>query len=303
MLLANTFMIGMVNSYDINRYENEFRDYFWGMEICMLSNDVEVAKLKNHSLCHNIKYGIHFPLLECNVAIRDVLLLDLNDSIRNDAYNQIENQLKYIKENNLKPTYILFHYPKPVILSDDFDLTNWRFADKKEYIFESNYPKDKLIQYTEELFKWLTKKGYEYNFIPVIEFDGLNRYICKDDFLERLLDKYPNIKVCLDTARLHFQHMVESRFDEFDILKRFSKYAYVIHLSTVQVYNGKVGISHHPVLRELSVDDGWAPIEKYLDVIKQENPNVKIHFEHRAYLISPKKLEECYNWINELWQN
>ena len=84
----------------------------------------------------------------------------------------------------------MFHYPKPAILKENFDLNNWRFANRSEYTYESQYPYDEFMKNSEYLFKWLSEKSLEYNFIPVLEFDALNKYICEDYFLEGLLEKY-----------------------------------------------------------------------------------------------------------------
>lgn len=299
--MGSNFMIGMVYSYDFKRFQLEYKDDFYGIEASMLSSEEDIQNLRNESIDKNFKYGIHFPLRSGLSKVRDALFLSLDENTKADAFELIENELKYIKEKGLTPIYILFHYPKPVILSDDFDLTNWRFEDKSEYIFESEYPEETFKKNSEYLFEWLTKKGKEYNFIPVLEFDGLNKYICESDFLEKLLDKYPNIKMCLDISRLHFQHMVQDDFDEINIMKRFAKYAYILHLSNVCCANKNVGISHYPALEDLKVEDGWAPVAKYLRIIKKENNDLKIFFEHRSYLINNEQLNNCYTWIERIW--
>ncbi len=301
--MSNTFMIGMVFSYDFDRFKNEFRDDFFGLEACNLSSEQDVENLRDEAIKNNFKYGIHYPLRRGLGPVRDALFLSLDEDVKKNAYNLVENELKYIKEKGLKPEHVLFHYPKPVVLRDDFNLTNWRFEDKIEYMFESEYPQDLFIKNTEELFEWISKKGKEYGFIPVLEFDGLNKYITESDFLEKLLDKYQDIKMCLDLSRLHYQHKVQKDFDEISIMRRFAKYAYVLHLSNVCCVNDDVGISHYPALEDLKEEDGWAPIPKYLRIIKHENPNLKILFEHRSYLISSEQLNNCYNWIDRIWFN
>lgn len=299
--MGNNFMIGMVYSYDFARFQMEFKHDFFGIEACMLSTEEDIENLRDEAINKNFKYGIHYPLRRGLTVVRDALFLSLDDEVKRNAYELIENELKYIKQKGLTPIYVLFHYPKPVVLRDDFDLTNWRFDDRSEYIFESQYPEDLFVKNTEELFEWLSKKGKEYNFTPVLEFDGLNKYVIESDFLEKLLEKYQDIKMCLDISRLHFQHKVQKDFDETDIMRRFAKYSYILHLSNVCCANEEVGISHYPALEDLREEDGWAPIPKYLRIIRHQNPDVKIFFEHRSYLINNEQLNSCYNWIDRVW--
>lgn len=301
--MNNIFMLAMVFSYDFDRFEKEYRDDFYGLEACCLSTDEDVINLRDEAIKNNFKYGIHYPLLRSKAPVRDALFLSLDETLKKNAFKLIEDELNYIKDKGLRPEHILFHYPKPVVLSDNFNLTNWRFEDKSEYVFESEYPKDLFIQNTDELFKWLSHKGREYDFIPVLELDGLNKYITKDNILETLLDKYTDIRLCLDLSRLHYQHMVQKDFDEIDIMRRFAKYTHLLHLSNVCCVNDGVGISHYPALEDLKEEDGWAPIPKYLRIIKHENPNLKILFEHRSYLINSEQLNNCYNWIDRIWFN
>lgn len=109
--------------------------------------------------------------------------------------------------------------------------------------------------------------------------------------------RYPRIKLCLDTARLFLQDKLDPYFDARAILRKFTRYAGLIHLSNVQV-NDSVHNSHNPVLPELSPQDGWAPIEDYLRIIREENSDVKIMFEHRSDLISEEQLQRCYLWVD-----
>ncbi len=58
--------------------------------------------------------------------------------------------------------------------------------------------------------------------------------------------------------------------------------------------------NHYLVLPNLNPDDGWAPIESYLDIIMSENNQVKIMFEHRSDLISDEELDMCYSWVSSI---
>ena len=94
----------------------------------------------------------------------------------------------------------------------------------------------------------------------------------------------------------NLQHKIDSNFNDIEIIKRFSKYTEVVHLWDFKLG----GIAHFPALPNLKPEEGFAPIEDYLKIIKEENSDVKIMFEHRSDLISEEELEGCYTWIRSL---
>lgn len=197
--------------------------------------------------------------------------------------------------------YVLFHYPKPVILDRRVDWSNWRFAHEMEYVREDSFSFDEFIEKSECLFKWLTDKSKMYQFIPILEFDALNRYVYESEIVEVLLQKYPRVKLCLDTGRLYLQEKIDAHFNARMVLRKFSKYAQLIHLWNA-CYEDGIKEYHYPVLPELDPKDGWAPIEDYLNIIVSENKEVKIQFEHQSDLISSEDLERCYAWVESFFR-
>lgn len=290
----NRFMIGQPGCFDDAKYARDFRKDFYGIEACMFENESEIDKLISISKRDKFNIGIHFPLRSWVSRHRDPQFLSMDDAKRTEFYQGMEEEFEYLRR--VKPKYILFHYPKPVILDVNVDWSPWRFADSSEYILESEYSFEMLKEKSEYLFEWLTEKAIEYDFIPVLEFDALNKYIYATNFLEELLDKYPKIKLCLDTGRLNFQDRIDKSFDVMQVIKKFAKYAEVIHLCNTQV-STKLDKHHYPALPSLSPEEGWPPIEEYMKIINQENKHAKIMFEHMSQLISDEELQSCYDWI------
>ncbi|GFN33959.1 hypothetical protein PCURB6_42190 [Paenibacillus curdlanolyticus] len=156
---------------------------------------------------------------------------------------------------------------------------------------------------SEALFAWLSQKGREYDFTPILEFDALNKYIYNDDFLEHLFRSIQRFKALSGYARLFLQDRLDPFFDSKSAIKKYAGFAETIHLSNVQITNDNIiQNSRSPVLPSQSPSDGWAPIEQYLNTIIQENNNVKIMFEHRSDLVSDEVLWKCYNWVNRFFE-
>ncbi|NQX46010.1 sugar phosphate isomerase/epimerase [Paenibacillus tritici] len=291
------FMIGQYGEFDYSKFHKDFKTGFYGIEACSFNTEEDCSNLIAEAKKHNFHTGVHFPLRADASRLRDALFLSQDEHERAGAFQHIQEELDYMVK--LRPEYVLFHYPKPVILDDRVDWRYWRFGDRREYIYESEISLEDLIERSEHLFEWLSRKSLEYHFQPILEFDGLSSYVYNHDFLEQLLVKYPGIKLCLDTARLHLQDKLDPHFDARALLRKYTKYAALIHLSNIQVKD-TVQHSHYPALPELSPADGWAPVEDYLRIIREENSEVKILFEHRSDLILAEQLEQCYAWVNNI---
>lgn len=293
----NRFMIGHFGKFDKDKQIRDFKDGFFGVEACSLESEKDIDSLISEARENNFNIAVHFPLRSSGLKLRDAQFMSKDLDFKKYTYEHMESELTYLSK--IKPEYILFHYPKPVLLDCKVDWTNWRFADETEYYYDNEYTYEEFLSQSEELFKWLTEKSNIYNFTPVLEFDALNRYIYENNGLFGLLERYSKIRVCLDIARLHLQDKIDENFNAYEVTRRYAKYAEVIHLSNVRVKDNLQN-NHYPALRGLKSDDGWADIKKYLSIITEENNEFKILFEHRSDLISDEELNDCYQWVSEL---
>ncbi|RJE87496.1 sugar phosphate isomerase/epimerase [Paenibacillus sp. 1011MAR3C5] len=295
------FIIGQYGSFDFKKYERDFRTGFFGIEACLFERGEDVELLRREAAASRFSVGIHFPLRPRRGAVRDALFLSEKEEVRREAYEAIGQELEYLRAKELHPAYVLFHYSKPVILDDRVAWSQWRFVDKREYVYEGRYSLDELKIRSRSLFAWLTDKAAAYGFRPILEFDGLSRYVYEDEFLIELLEQYPKIRLCMDTARLYLQERIDCHFDARAVLQKYAKYADLIHLSNLQLDpNNTVLKSRYPALPTQHPGHGWAPIEDYLDIALGSNPQVNIMFEHRSDLVSDKELEACYAWVEQL---
>ncbi|MEK8130082.1 sugar phosphate isomerase/epimerase [Paenibacillus filicis] len=296
-MIQHRFMIGQYGGFDDIKFARDFRRGFYGIEACLLASQEDVDKLHDAATLHSFTVGVHFPLRSGRSDMRDALFLAQDKLVREQAYAYAQSELDEIVP--LKPAYVLFHYPKPVLLDERVDWTSWRFPDRREFAYASEYTLDELVQLSEELFAWLSARGEEYGFTPVLEFDALEPRLYEGGLIESLLDKYPRVRLCLDTGRLYLQECVDPYFQARDVLTRFAKYAEVIHLWTLR-YTGQVEYYHWPVLPEQNPDDGWAPIADYLRIIARHNEGAHIQFEHRSDQISDEEMDRCYHWVEHL---
>lgn len=288
------FMIGQFDKFDINRQNRDFRDYFFGIEVHQMESLDELQILKENIKNRNLKIGIHFPLLKNQWRARDPQYLSKDNRTYEESINYMDSEFARAEEFN--PDYILLHYPKPVILDDNVDWSSWRFSDDTEYYYESEISYEYFEERSRNFFKALSEQGKKYNFTPVLELDGLNKYVYESNLLEDLLEEYPNIKLCLDFGRIHIQDYTDDNFSGLDIIKKFGKYTHLVHL-----WNAKVDeTGHYPALKSLKVEEGWGDMESYFKVLNEVNDNYKVLFEHKSHLISDVELEECYQWTSEL---
>ncbi|MGO0061466.1 sugar phosphate isomerase/epimerase [Brevibacillus fluminis] len=292
------FLIGQYGGFDAKKQQRDFRDGFWGVEACMFHSDKDAKLLAEEAERGGFSVGVHYPFRQRDHGFRrDALFLSPDLHVRHAAMAQVEQELAEL--SMIKPRYVLFHYPKPVILDDRVNWEQWRFADPSEFISERAMSISAFQRGTEQLFRWLSEKGRHYQFTPVLEFDALNRYIYEDRFLEDLLTAYPAIKLCLDTGRLFMQELIDPYFQAEPVLRRYAKYSYLVHLWTVNRFD-PVGSYHHPALPSCDPAAGWAPIERFMRIIGNENPQVHVLFEHRSDRITERELDACYAWCDSL---
>lgn len=288
------FVIGQFEKFDMEKQKRDFRDYFWGIEATQMSSTDEIGRLKAYIDKNNIGLGIHFPLLNNQWKLRDPQYLSKDKEIYEASINYMERE--FARAVEIHPEYILLHYPKPVILEDNVDWTPWRFSDSSEYYYESEMDFDYFKAKSDSFFKLLSSLGESYGIIPVIELDALNKYVYETTLLEELFEKYSNIKMCLDFGRIHIQACIDNNIDEVKLIKKFGKYAHLVHL-----WNAKIDSNgHFPALKTLKPEEGWGNMEKLFGSLNECNNNYKILFEHKSQLISDDELEECYKWIESL---
>lgn len=295
----NRFMIGQYGRFDRQKFERDFRKGFYGIEACLLKTEEDVRALKDAAAEHSFQIGVHFPLRDNGRVIRDALVMSTDAGRRREAFGLIQTELDELMRLELRPAYILFHYPKPIILDDRVNWSSWHFSDRLEYVYESDYSLDVFLERTEALFQWLTAQSEQYGFTPVLEFDALNKYVYASDALEGLLRKYRAIRLCLDTGRLYLQERKDPSFQSVPLMRKYAKFAHVIHLWNLQYGDGFVRL-RYPVLPEQHHADGWAPIAEYLNVIREENPDVLFQFEHRSELVGDEELQRCYRWVSDM---
>ncbi|WP_105614647.1 TIM barrel protein [Vallitalea okinawensis] len=290
-------MIGQFNNFNKDKQERDFRESFFGVEACLMQEEKDILELVAHAKKQEFQLGIHFPLRANQWIHRDPQFLSRDEEARKQSYAYMENELDYV--NQFNPTYILIHYPKPVIIHEQLDLSKWRFGHSSEYDFEAEYNFDVFAKEVRFFFNWLNDKANQYEFIPVLELDFINEYTWKSSLLEDLLKEYPRIKLCLDIARLHLQDELDEEFDPFSLVERYSKYTELVHLSNGRVVDN-FSNNHYPALPTLKTDEGWADVERYLSIINQSNNTYKILFEHRSEVISDEELDACYEWVTRL---
>lgn len=291
------FMIGQYGLFDENKYARDFKEGFGGIEACLFEREADIQRLVEESRSRGFAIGIHFPLRAGRSPLRDALFLAQDAYTRTEAFRYVQEELEFLRA--VRPEYVLFHYPKPVLLDDRVDWGRWRFAGASEYVYESRYPLEEFRERSEQLFQWLTEQSETYHFTPVLEFDALNRYVYDTDAVTTLLEKYTRIKLCLDTGRLYFQECLDPSFDSRSVVRTFAKYAATVHLWNVKITD-RIEHYHHPALPDADPAEGWAPIEAYLTIFREENPGVSIVFEHQSDRIGDEELDACYRWVNRM---
>lgn len=295
--MIRRLLIGQYGHYDDQKQARDYRQDFYGMELCMFKSEKDIRLAIEQSKKLKCQLGVHFPLRAVK-TLRDPIILSRTPEERDRAYQHIEDELAYVFQL-FKPAYILFHFPKPVILSSDVDYSQWRFSDEREHVSEQAYSYDSFMADSQVFLEYISRKAQTYGFTPILELDALNSYMSQSKGFIGLLEQYPQIKICLDIARLHLQASMDKSFDPIGITKMYAPYTGLVHLSNGRLADNQTN-NHYPALPDLRAEDGWADVEEYLQTINQVNNDYKLLFEHRSDRITDEQLDNCYQWISDI---
>ncbi|MFZ5354755.1 MAG: sugar phosphate isomerase/epimerase family protein [Bacillota bacterium] len=288
------FLIGMHGRYQKEKYERDFMRGYYGIEACLFPDEDELKLLLEAAEKDDFKIGIHFPLLKKQYIYRDPLFMSLDKSISKEAYESFEKGVKHARD--IGAEYILTHFPKPFVMDRNLNWSDWRCMEH-ERVYKEEYPLSIFNEKLAEMFDRLSEMSQKYDMQIVLEHDAMVKSMYTTDILEYMFSKYSNLKICLDTGRLHLFNKVDPEFNVTDFVTTMSKYTYLMHL-----WNEKAGCNsqrgHYPCLPELKPSEGWADIEGILKAAAGINKNILYKFEHDSTLISDKQLQQCYSWID-----
>lgn len=97
------FMIGQYSHYNRDKHIRDFKDNFYGVEACLLEDDIDIQKLISEANKDKFNIGIHFPLRAGGWRLRDPQFLSKDDGIRKSSFEYMKDELEccYNLVNNL----------------------------------------------------------------------------------------------------------------------------------------------------------------------------------------------------------
>lgn len=288
------YFIGMHFNFDDGKYKRDYTTRISGIEFCNLQDQKEIQRMLEIAQRDKFKIGVHFPLNRTSYKYRDPLLLSINEDEAQEAFEAITNEIKYA--SSIGAEYFLIHFPKPMVIDKNLDWAKCRFSHESETVSEIEYDFDIFKKNCNEVFEKLSQLSKDYRVQIVLEIEMLNKYLYRGELLKELLEKYSDIKLCLDSARIHVLSKIDKEFNYKTFIKEMAKYTYSLHISNIQVTD-IVKNGHHPALKNLSPQDGWSDIGEFLDIISSQNKDIKILFEHRSDILNDNELNYCYEWV------
>lgn len=289
------YYIGMHETIDYKKYKRDYCEHFVGIEFCNFESAKDVVAIQQLSLKDNLKVGVHFPLIKSSYKYRDPHINTPSEEGFEGAMSAIEKEL--ILAKSLNADYLLIHFPKPMVL--DFKL-NWSIANFGDYdvIREEDISYDRFYQLCDRGMRAVQTLGQKYGIQMILELELFNQWLYKTDMLCELLDKYSDLKLCLDTARLHVVDCIDPEFDLHTFVKKHVKYTNNVHLANIHVKES-ISHGHHPPVRALNQVDGWCDLEKLLTCFEDSKYKLNVLYEHQSTRISDQELQNCYQWVEQ----
>lgn len=287
------YYIGMHETIDYKKYKRDYFEHFVGIEFCNFESQEDVQDIHQLCLKDDLKIGIHFPLLKSSYRYRDPHINTPDDQMFNEALQAIESEL--ITAKKLNAAYLLIHFPKPMVL--DFKL-NWQIAKFGDYevMSEEDITYESFYQLCQRGMAALQTLGQKYDIQIILEMELFNKWLYKTDMLSELLDQYAELKLCLDTARLHVIDQIDPSFNLYDFVKKHVKYTHNVHLANIHV-DESITWGHHPPLKTLNTVEGWCDLEKLLGCFEGGDKKLNVLYEHQSTRITDQELKACYEWV------
>lgn len=287
------YYIGMHGHFDKNKFDRDLKDHFKGIEICNMINEEELDKVLESAKGKDLEIGVHFPMLEAMYPDRDPLVNDLDLAIRERAFEAMVLQLRAMKA--FKASYLLVHFPKPMILDQNLSWHMARFPEN-QVIWSSKLSDETYEDILDTAMARIAGLQKSYGIPIILEIELMDQRLHKKGLLKKLLKKY-DLKICLDTARLHVVDQIDPNFDAISFIWDHRDFIANIHLSNLQFDQG-IRMGHHPALEELDGVEGWANTKAMLEAMVKDQPQ-RLLYEHRSDRISDQALDSVYNWVEK----
>jgi len=167
-------------------------------------------------------------LYKKDTPYRDPLLIALSADEREKAWENFENEVLFA--SNKGAAYILTHLPKPVLVNRSMDLSFWRFAGDKEWMFADEYPLEELTENLNIMFRKLSDMSNRYSIQIFLENDAMSDVLIESKLLIDLLRKNSKVKMCLDIGRLHLQEKIDPLFNAIEFVEKITPFTGHINL-------------------------------------------------------------------------
>ncbi len=290
------YYIGLHGEFDKRKYEKDFTKHISGIELCNFKSTEEVDEIYALSLSEAFDLGVHFPLYQSSYKYRDPLVTSHDLGEVEAAFDAIENEL--VCSKNINARYLLIHFPKPMLIDSRMDWTLVKYQAHDAIASEAYSEKSFVLACKQALIR-LNALSLKHEIPIVLELEFMNTWFYSGDWFIEALDQNKALSICLDMARIHLQNHMDPGFDQYDFVRKLSKYTRVLHVANLQIRESDT-VRHHPAFPELLEENGWANIEKLLSCLDDRSRLHSVLFEHRTEGIGREKVITCYEWIRSL---
>jgi len=247
--------------------------------------------------------GVHWPLVAAEPQRHR--WFDPDPAVRERALQETGRACALAA--GLGASYILFHFPWPVLLEEGLDYCALGWGFLVPGVPGSAWTRDQALAWAEVCLDRLEEAGREAGLEVVLEIDESGRLLVRGpaerDALTGLLEGREGLSVCLDTGRLALIARTHG-LDCLELARRWYPLTTHLHLHAA---NSKRRVNHVPVLPSQSPDEGWAPSVEMARELLARPPGpdasgrgLRIVLEHDPGKVTPGELEECHRWVRDL---
>lgn len=289
----NPLYIGMWGSFDDEKWQRDLTSEIHGVELSMIP---ELELIETLQRLDGRPFGIHHPLKWQEKRFPEFLIHEERDEA-------VECAVRAIAEAaTLGAEYILFHFPRPLFVPENFRLEYWGGCQENPVVDHDLMDLEEIEDDLWMVADRLDQAVQEHGMRVYLEHELLHPVFYNRLFPE-LFQRYPSLGLCLDTARLRLQEFCDANFDLDQFLKTMSPY--LTHLHIADLIPGLVGGKRHlpilygrsQILKDKEFSLVGIDLPRYMKHLQGE---YGILFEHDSSNLRVDQLREIYQYTRKL---
>lgn len=262
-----------------------------GAEIGLLEDIASFWAAVAAAEAHEWIVGVHYPAVRA-AAPRQPRLLDPQRDVRRQELERVLRALEEARAAGARDVTLHFPYP-PLAESDPA-----RWPGVGDWLEPDAFTRPALTDAARWALEGLAEAQERLGTGVLLEIEGPNRWFYRDGLWARLLEEFPTLGLCLDTARLgRLGHLYGVKPAE--LAAPWLDRVRAVHLHEGRA-SGEEPAAGVPARPELTAAGGWAGAAEVAGEAVRRYARCRLVVQHRPALATPEEADRSLAWAKAL---